>query len=556
MDIVVEILGGLGLFFIGVKLIGANLQQMSGRRLRSAVARTTRRPAAAALIGTAAGALTQSTSAVTFVAVNMVTAGLIEARRSVPLVIWANVGTAALVMLATLNIHLMILALLGIVGALYYFGLDRSARWRHAVGALLGLALLFLGLDMVKASAAPLREMEEVRDVIAFTAGSGLLAFLAGAVLTLIAQSSATVSVVAVAMVSVGLLTSEQTVLLIYGAGVGSGLSIRLLGSNLSGTARQLVELQLINKLIGAAILVPLFLIEHSFGLPLLQTAVATLADNSAAQAAWHYLIYQLVAALAVSAITGPLFRMVERWRPPTAAEELSRPQYLYEAALAEPETALDLVLREQGRLLGYLSDSLDTIRPEMAGRTATPHAALDKAGRALGAEIHAFIGAALAGGLVGHGLDKAIRAQNRMTLLSELQESVGELVMVLDRADIPKDLSPLAHGLVESAHLVVETLRDEARAFDPVGHSLLLSLTADRSDMMDRIRKSMTTRTAALSPRDQDLLFTITTLFERVVWLVRRYAMQMDANDGMVDETVPQAAPAQEDALKAGAFN
>ncbi|MBF0305363.1 MAG: Na/Pi cotransporter family protein, partial [Alphaproteobacteria bacterium] len=263
------IAAGLGLFFTGVKLIGSNLKQSSGRRLRAIIARGTRNRVAAAGVGVVAGAITQSTNAVTFIVVSMVSAGLIEARQAIPVVVWANVGTSVLVLLATLDMHTAILFLVAIAGLAHYLDLDRSARWRHVVGALLGLGLLFLGLDLLKQGAQPLRGLEMTREFVAFSAQSHLIAVIIGTLLSLVAQSSATVSIIAVALVSSGILGIEQTVLIVYGAGLGSGLSVWFLSSNLAGRQRQIANLQFACKAIGALILIPLIEIELKLGVPL-----------------------------------------------------------------------------------------------------------------------------------------------------------------------------------------------------------------------------------------------------------------------------------------------
>jgi phosphate:Na+ symporter len=86
LDLIASLLGGLGLFLAGVRGLGAQLQQLAGRRLRLAVARATRGGISAALTGMAPGALTQSSNAVTFVAASMVQAGVMPPQRALPVV--------------------------------------------------------------------------------------------------------------------------------------------------------------------------------------------------------------------------------------------------------------------------------------------------------------------------------------------------------------------------------------------------------------------------------------------------------------------------------------
>jgi phosphate:Na+ symporter len=527
METFATIFAGLGLFFVGVKLIGGNLKQMSGRGFRRVVARGVEHPVPAAALGTLAGALTQSTNAVTFICINTVTAGLVKVRRVLPLLVWANVGTSALVLLATLNVHLLVMLLLGAVGVLYYLDLDKGQRTRHAVGALLGIGLLFLGLDEVRTGAAALQQDPVVQAFVAFSQSSYLIAFLIGLLLTVAAQSSATVSVVAVAMAEAGVLGLDQTIMIVYGAGVGSGMAVWLMAANLSGTPRQLADLQLLTKCAGAGVLVPLFLVEYGTGVPLVQALLAELAPGSTArQVAWTYLIYQLVSAGLVSLMLGPLFRGIRRVSPEAPAESLAQPRFVYDGGVSEAETGLVLAEREQQRLLGFLRDSLDGIRQDAAaGAEGLPDPqVLRRAGRSVGAEVSGFLAELAHGAPPPDTMERVTRLQTAQSILDDLTDKVGDLVAELDAAQVTPALAPTAHALVESLHLVILTLIDEMEDHDPLQLEALQTMTADRSDMMDRVRRDLVRGDQPMSKREQDTLFTVTALFEQNIWLVRRY--------------------------------
>lgn len=530
MDIFATIFAGLGLFFIGVKLIGSNLKQMTGRRFRMLVSGGTQSPVLAALIGTVSGALTQSSNAVTFIVVSMTSAGLVTIRRALPVLVWANVGTSALVLLATVDMHTFVLLVVGVTGILHFLDLDRSAHHRHFVGALLGAGLLFFGLQLIKDGAAPLRDLEMAREFVVFAADSFFIAFLIGLLLTLLTQSSATVSVIAVAMISVGLLDLDQTIMIVLGASVGSGISTWFMGANLVGTPRQLINLQLVNKTFGALVLVPLFLLELATGWPLVKALLGLFADSPAGQVAWAYLLIQVTSAALVSPVIGPLYRLLERMSPATEEEELARPRYLYEQALDEPETAVDLVEKEQARLLGYIRAALDHVRDDARDSGQVYYRSLHAAGSSLAGEIDAFLTDLLESSLSRSALEKAMRMESRNRIIIDLFDAADALVGVVDRGTISERLRPLAHSLVESFHIAVDILIEEMADPDPLQRQALLGMTGDRSEMMDRIRRQLLQSDSLLDKPEQDILFAATSLFERGIWLVRRFVMLLDA--------------------------
>lgn len=517
---------GLGLFFTGVKLIGAHLKQGSGPKLRAIISRGTRTRLAAAGVGVVAGAVTQSTNAVTFILVSMVSAGLIQARQAVPVVVWANVGTSALVLAATLDMRVVILLLVATSGLAHYLDLDRSLRWRHVVGTLLGLGLLFLGLDMLKQGAVPLRGLETTHQFVAFSAESHVVSVIIGALLSLVAQSSATVSIIAVALVSSGILGIEQTVLIVYGAGLGSGLSVWFLASNLAGRQRQIANLQFACKAIGSLILIPLIEIELDLGPPMVLALVRSLSADPAAQAAYVYLILQVVSALVVTVVQTPLMAVLERASPPTQEEELSRPRFIYEQALDEPETALELAEREQVRLARFLLDMLDSIRVEAAGGRDRPnYLSLHLAGGSLAAEIDGFLLELMERGSGGGALERTTRMQTRNQVLLDLLDTVRELVAAIDSGKVGDALAPLTHAIVEALYTALMSMADDADAYDEMGRDVLLAMTGDRSGTMESVRRNLLDN-KELDRGEQDLLFSLTSLFERGVWLIRRHVL------------------------------
>ncbi len=111
-EIIGSLLAGLGLFFVGIKTLTTNLRELTGRRFRQFLERSTRYPILSAAGGALLGATMQTGSAITFILVGMVGAGMISVERSLPIRLGAAVGTSTMVFIATLDIHLFILFLL------------------------------------------------------------------------------------------------------------------------------------------------------------------------------------------------------------------------------------------------------------------------------------------------------------------------------------------------------------------------------------------------------------------------------------------------------------
>lgn len=536
MEISIDIFAGLGLFFVGVKLIGGNLKQLTGRWFRRLIGAATRNPVSAALLGILSGALTQSSSAITFISISMVTAGLVETAKVAPMVIWANVGTSVLVLLSAIEINLVVLFLIGVTGLAYYFDVDKAPRFRHLLGAVLGLGLLFLGLELIKAGAAPLKTMGAVRDFLAFAASSYILAFLIGLVLAVIAQSSATVSIVAVTMTNVGVLTMEQTIVIVFGASLGSGISTALLAANLSGVGRQLAHLQVVIKAVGVALVLPFFIVEALGLAPGVRALVAAITTNGATQVALIYLLLQLVSAVFASLFQTPLLQLMARLSPPTTEEVLSKPHYIYAEAIDEPRSALELVEREQMRLFGQLTNIIDAVRED--GETPFAPAILYAASSAVAARCDEFLGEILDRNSARDVLMDGIDLQKRNEILIGLIGTANDYVIAVKQAGKrPRGdrLGDLLFALGESTHTILMVANDAFASKDRSDLHLLNELTSDRSAQMEGIRRRIM-GLDHITPADHDTLYATTTLFERALWLIRRYA-------ALVERSVPAAA-------------
>jgi len=538
MEIFLDIFAGLGLFFVSVKLIGANLKQLTGKWFRGLMSAATGSNLRSSLLGLLSGAITQSSNAITFISISMVTAGLVEVTGVVPMVIWANVGTSLLVLVAAVDINLAVLFLLGVTGVAYYFDLDNKPRFRHGLGALLGLSLLFLGLELIKQGSVPLRSVAGVAEFLTYAASSYTLVFLIGAVLTMVAQSSATVTIIAVTMTNVGLLTLDQTIAIVIGASLGSGLSIGVLTTNLTGVGRQIAWLQIAVKIIGVVVLLPVFVLEVETGLAGIKALVALFTPHLASQVALVYLLLQIISAVITMLLRKPVMAFIARRSPPTDEELLSQPHYLYDEALEDVASALELVEREQARAFGYLPSLLDGVRTDAT--LVWSAQALHVAGQSLVGQCDAFLADIVDQNEVKDVLPEVFNLQKRNEILSGLFTALEDYVRTVSqigpRAEDDKFVQ-LIFALSESLHTILDLGKDTFQTRDGDDLATLLNFTADRSSQMDGIRRRVMS-VGDMSPGDHGALYTTTTLFERILWLTHRYgelASEMAADPSTV---------------------
>ena len=530
METALLILAGLGFFFIGVKHLGSNLTHIAGPRLRKVVQRATANGFLAAVLGSLVGMLTQSTNAITFIVIGLVNSGTLAVRSALPVIAWANVGTSVLVFLATISIHDAILVMVVLTGFAYYRGVEGTPRWRHMVGALLGLALLFVGLEWVRDGSTNLRGSETLRDVLLLAEHSPWLAFVLGALLTPLVQTAKTVSTITVALISAGLLGVDHAVLVVMGANFGSCVNVLFMSSNIRGRGRQLSIYQALLKVAGVAATLPLIVLWVVEGVSPEQL-LAWFDVPPHVQVAIVYLVLQVAAIVVLAPIQGWVILWLDRLSPITVQEKLARPKFIFDGAWRAPETAATLVVREQHRQMSYLPGYLEPYREDSEVQDPLPAASLHSANALVMREIDDCLKRSLERAETARTVNELGNLQNRGTLIGQLQDDLLDFAKLLEAARERKVEHRMIGHLVEATHALV-SLAAAAMGpecdFDTL--DMLKRLTGDRPELMDRVRKSL-----AGGGNDtveaQEMLFNATMLFKRIVWEMRQLLSLLDAD-------------------------
>ena len=144
LELIGGVVGALGLFIVGMWFLTENLKKLASRRIRQAAHRWTANRFKALLWGALAGGVTQSASALTFIAVSILRTRLITTEGAFAMILGGGVGATALVMIVTFDIKLISLYVLGVAGAVVVT--ERLSKFRPIAASFLGAAMMILGL--------------------------------------------------------------------------------------------------------------------------------------------------------------------------------------------------------------------------------------------------------------------------------------------------------------------------------------------------------------------------------------------------------------------------
>lgn len=532
-EILMNCLAGLGLLFVGIKMVTSNLAAMVGDQLRRAIARASARTGVAMLFGGVAGFVAQSGRTTSFIMASFVHAGLIDARRALPIVLWSNFGCTLVIFAAIFPLQLFSLFLLAVAGVCMAF--ERPRPLVNAATATFGLALMLFGLKMTSSSAVLLTDLHGFSLVLAFIGKSLLWAFVAGLVLTFVAQSHMSIMLIAVALATRGIFTLDQTLMVIAGTHAGSSLITTVTGIHFRGVPRQIVIGQILYNF--AAIL--LFLITFA-GVHLLPNGIALVQElpglssiTAGDQAALAAILLNLATPLVLTMALAPHHRLCARLAPPPSDEELEQPQFLRQEVSENPVATLMLAEQEQLRLLRRLPSYCDWLRDEAPANGAVERyfQAFDR----VAGFIERSQGGLMAQRMTADDTEWLLNQQKRQQMLNALNETCHELYLVAQ--DIGSAIQPLRVSIVEALDTLLLTAVD-AMAKQDVGElDVIDTMTKNHGSAMERVRKKYLTLADDLAEDERTRILQITSLFERAAWSVRSFAHLLRDAPGLASD-------------------
>ena len=251
------LLGAVGLFLYGMKVMSEGLQKAAGDRLRNILSAMTRNRFTGTLTGFLITALIQSSSASTVMVVSFVNAGLMSLSQSMAVIMGANVGTTFTAWVIALfgfkvNISAFVLPLIGLSVPLLF---TKNSRNKSIGEFLIGFAFLFMGLDMISRYVPDLQSNPEMfaflQQYTSMGFGSVLIFLAVGILLTMVIQSSAATFAITLIMCSKGWIGFDLSCALVLGSNIGTTITpiMASMGGNVA--ARRTAMGHLLFNLLG-----------------------------------------------------------------------------------------------------------------------------------------------------------------------------------------------------------------------------------------------------------------------------------------------------------------
>ncbi len=460
-EIIAPVVGGLGIFLLGLEFMERGIQSLSVNRMRDLLGKMAGNPAKGVVAGTLITGIIQSSTAMTVMTVGLVNSGVLALRGAIGVIMGANIGTTLGNGLIALPLGPLGLLFAGIFASVYVF--SKSDKTRSIALCGMGFALVFYGLNLMTGGLKPLREMPQVMNVISsLDAGSffGVVtcALIAALITALIHSSSATIGIV-MGLGAAGVLEWKTAIAFAIGADLGTTITSWIASLNLSKNAKRTAYAHIAFNFIGVCVVLVLFFpaiqvlqwVMGFFGgdpgIPVIVDGEETFPLVPVAVGLFS-IFFNIFNVIILFPFVGTFERVLMRiGHKGDDIEDYSLPKYLDRKALDDFNRAVPAMRQEVARALQGSRLFLDSARGkrDAVKKTAEHSAAID----ALSREIRAYSAQLFHGNRTREQMDLVASMIEEADFTGSLSESLHQIARRIQREQFtPASREVLDKGL------------------------------------------------------------------------------------------------------------
>eukprot|EP00913_Durusdinium_trenchii_P023408 g21986.t1 len=362
------LIGGLGIFLLGMKNMSEGMQAVAGAGLRKMIAAVTNNRLLATGVGTTVTCVVQSSSITTVMVVGFVNSGVMQLSQAIGVIMGANVGTTITGWILVLKVGKYGLPLIGIAAFVYLF--SKGDRWRYWAMFAMGVGMVFFGLELMKDACAVIRSMPDFKAWFQrFQADSyiGVLqCAMVGCFLTMLVQSSSATLGITISLAVQGIISYETAAALVLGENIGTTITAYLASLGATTNARRAAYFHVIFNLAGVFWITLIF----SWYIELIQWAVP--AEDITARIAATHTVFNLANTLLFLPLVPFFTRLLERIVPAKSFKEKPILKELDVRMLSTPLLAIEQSRKEilkmaDGceKMLGWLKTLMESSEPD-----------------------------------------------------------------------------------------------------------------------------------------------------------------------------------------------
>lgn len=363
---ILSMAGGLGLFLFGIRTMGDGLENAAGAKLKRMLEVLTGNRFLAVLVGFVVTAIIQSSTATTVMVVGFVNAGMMSLAQAVGVIMGANIGTTVTSLLIALNFSSVAAASV-LVGVILMLASKKTVV--KNLGAIFtGFGLLFLGIDMMSDSMAPLRESAGFMNFIVTVSESPLrplFGIILGIVMTAVLQSSSASVGVLQTLAMQGLVPLKFSVFVLFGQNIGTCLTALFSTVGAKKNSKRAAVIHLLFNLIGTGIFILIALLT-----PYVEW-IEKLSPDPMAQIAISHIVFNIVSTVVMFPFAKVLVKFSCLLVPgKDDSESEMHCKFIDDRLLNTPPFAVMQVSKEVARMAKLARDNFETSAHALINRS------------------------------------------------------------------------------------------------------------------------------------------------------------------------------------------
>lgn len=363
---ILSMAGGLGLFLFGIRTMGDGLENAAGAKLKRMLEVLTGNRFLAVLVGFVVTAIIQSSTATTVMVVGFVNAGMMSLAQAVGVIMGANIGTTVTSLLIALNFSSVAAASV-LVGVILMLASKKTVV--KNLGAIFtGFGLLFLGIDMMSDSMAPLRESAGFMNFIVTVSESPLrplFGIILGIVMTAVLQSSSASVGVLQTLAMQGLVPLKFSVFVLFGQNIGTCLTALFSTVGAKKNSKRAAVIHLLFNLIGTGIFILIALLT-----PYVEW-IEKLSPDPMAQIAISHIVFNIVSTVVMFPFAKVLVKLSCLLVPgKDDSESEMHCKFIDDRLLNTPPFAVMQVSKEVARMAKLARDNFETSAHALINRS------------------------------------------------------------------------------------------------------------------------------------------------------------------------------------------
>ncbi|MDQ0149851.1 Na/Pi cotransporter family protein [Eubacterium multiforme] len=348
---IITLMGGLGLFLYGMKLMGDGLENAAGEGLKKILEKVTSNPIVAVLVGAAVTAVVQSSSATTVMVVGFVNAGLMNLAQAAGVIMGANIGTTITAQLVAFKLD-SVAPIFVFVGATMVM-VAKVRKKREIGNIILGFGILFIGMGMMSDAMKPLETLPMFKHLIMAISDNMFIGIVVGAAITAILQSSSATTGILIALATTGTLDINAALPILFGCNIGTCITAMLATIGANKTAHKAALLHLIFNVGGTIIFIPF--------LGLLGQLVQHISPGDVErQIANSHTVFNIANTIVLLPLRNYLILIVNKLVPGKDEVEKVGPKYIDDRLLETPVIAAGQVIKETIRMANKAEQNLE----------------------------------------------------------------------------------------------------------------------------------------------------------------------------------------------------